>query len=269
MDWSPLQIALIGAIGLSGGLLGGLVGLGGSMVILPALTLAMGTNQHLYQSAALVTNVLVAIAAVLRHRGRGTIRRQIAWPLGVAGCSTAIVGVLVSNLVPPVPLAALFGAFLAYASIAILWATVREAEQTATPPQAPRNRSGAIFVGGCGGFASGLLGIGGGAVMVPMLQRLSGLNVREAVATSSMAMIPMASIGAVAKFLSVPVLAAPDGSALERVDVLALAALLGPPAMLGASLGAAMVYRLPVRVIRATLGVLLLVASFRMLGLVF
>lgn len=267
MDWTATQIVLTASIGLAGGMLGGMVGLGGSMVVLPALTLAYGSNQHLYQSAALFTNVLVAVASVLRHRGRGTIRRDLATTMSVASAGTAVVGVLASNAVPALPLAALFGAFLLFASTSMLRsAFLPEGVRPAAGP--PGASSSSSIVGALGGFASGLLGIGGGAIMVPLLQRWSGLTVREAVATSSLAMIPTAAISAFAKFASIPGLTTPDGEQLLRGDVLALAVLLGPPAMAGASLGASLVYRLPVRAIKTLLGAMLLVAALRMLSLV-
>lgn len=267
MDWTAPEIALLATIGFAGGMLGGMVGLGGSMVVLPALTLSFGSNQHLYQGAALFTNVLVAIASVLRHRGRGTIRRDLTTSMCLASAGTAVAGVLASNAVPALPLAALFGAFLLFASSSMLLSAFR----TEAPAQTGVGRgasSSSSIVGALGGFASGLLGIGGGAVMVPLLQRWTGLSVREAVATSSLAMIPTATIAAVAKLLSVPTLETPGGAPLTRQGVLVLAVLLGPPAMLGASVGAGLVYRLPVRAIKVILGGMLLVAAVRMLRLV-
>ncbi|MFM1823363.1 MAG: hypothetical protein RI967_1629 [Planctomycetota bacterium] len=266
MEWTATQIVLTASIGLAGGMLGGMVGLGGSMVILPALTLASGSNQHLYQSAALFTNVLVAIGSVLKHRGRGTIRRELATAMCVASAGTAVVGVLVSNAVPALPLAALFGCFLLFASASMLRSALPKEVPTAGVHDRTRSSSASI-VGALGGFASGLLGIGGGAVMVPLLQRWSGLTVREAVATSSLAMIPTAAIAAFAKIASIPELTTPDGQPLTRGSVLVLAVLLGPPAMLGASLGASLVYRLPVRVIKTLLAAMLMVAALRMLSL--
>jgi hypothetical protein len=266
MEWTATQIALTASIGLTGGMLGGMVGLGGSMVILPALTLAFGSDQHLYQSAALFTNVLVAIGSVLKHRGRGTIRRDLATTMCIASAGTAVAGVLASNAVPALPLAALFGCFLLIASASML----RSALGTEVSNLRIHNRgpsSSASIAGALGGFASGLLGIGGGAVMVPLLQRWSGLSVREAVATSSLVMIPTATIAALAKFASIPELTTPSGQPLTHGSVLALAVLLGPPAMLGASLGASLVYRLPVRVIKTLLGAMLMVAALRMLSL--
>ncbi len=54
-------------LGLAAGTAGGLVGIGGSLVIIPVLTLLMGKDQHLAQACAMIVNVFVAVPALLRH----------------------------------------------------------------------------------------------------------------------------------------------------------------------------------------------------------
>ncbi len=265
MNSTPLQIASIMAIGLIGGVLGGLLGLGGSVFIIPALTLLLGTNQHLYQAAALVTNVFVAAAASLRHRGRGTIRTDIIPSLLAASTVAALVGVAASNLFEPKPLAAVFGLFLCYASVAEVLSLVTRREDPPPPPVAGQRVLLGACVGMAGGFASGLLGIGGGAVMVPMMRRFGKLPVRQAVATSATAMIAACAIGAVAKNAAVSGLRDPAGDLLSLESSLLLALLLTPTATVGGHIGATLVYRLPINSIRVVLAALLAVAGIRMI----
>jgi len=233
------------AIGLVGGTLGGLLGLGGSVFIIPALTLLLGTNQHLFQAAALITNVFVATAASLRHRGRGTIRTDLIPSVLVASSFAAVAGVALSNLFEPKPLAGIFGAYLCYASAAELLSLARRVKDNPEDPErSPRLMLG-VGVGLAGGFASGFLGIGGGAVMVPMLRRFGRLPIRQAVATSAIAMIVICTIGALAKNA-------------------ALAELRNPAAAVGGHVGATLVYRIPITATRLVLAALLAVAGGRM-----
>jgi uncharacterized protein len=265
MMWSASDMILIAAIGLLGGSLGGLLGLGGSVFIIPALTICFGANQHLYQAAALVANVFVAVAATLRHRGRGTIRRDVV-PIAVAaGSVMAIVGVLISNMIPAKPLMAFFGAFLCYCTFTELVALARR-----TPdhdPNSDRRLPGRLplMIGGVGGFAAGLLGIGGGAIMVPLFRKVARLPVREAVACSAATMIGACVVGALAKNLTVHSLRDPAGEMLATADSLLLAALLSPAAMLGGNAGALLVYRLPLTLTRCVLALLLGFAGVRMI----
>lgn len=265
MTLSPTDAVIVAAIGLVGGTLGGLLGLGGSVFIIPTLTLLFGVNQHLYQASALIANIFVAAAATMRHRGRGTIRPDILPSLAIGSALAALVGVGVSNLMSPLPLAALFGAFLVYASASELLGLGRGTKDNQTPAVGgPRLLLGSS-IGAIGGFASGLLGIGGGAVMVPLLRKFGGLPVRQAVATSAGAMIVACCIGATAKNLSIASLQDASGAPLTLRDSLFLAAVLTPFATIGGSIGASLVYNLPISVIRVVLSILLAFAGARMM----
>jgi len=264
MSPTPLQIALVMAIGLVGGMLGGLLGLGGSVFIIPALTLLLGTNQHLFQAAALITNVFVAAAATLRHRGRGTIRADLIPGILIVSSIAAIAGVALSNLFEPKPLAGLFGAYLCYASLAEIIALARKVKDH---PEEPRTRPHMLvgaLVGLAGGFTSGFLGIGGGAVMVPLLRRFGRLPIRPAVATSATAMIVICAIGATAKNIAIDQLRNPAGELLTLRGSLLLALLLTPAAAVGGHLGATLVYRIPITATRLVLAALLALAGGRM-----
>lgn len=264
MDWTPADMVLIAAIALVGGALGGLLGLGGSVFIIPTLTLCFSANQHLYQAAALIANVFVASAATWRHRGRGTIRRDIVPTMAAAASMAAIFGVLVSNAIPSKPLMALFGAFLCYCALAEFIAVARRKPDVSAGPSQDTPKLLSAAIGAAGGFASGLLGIGGGAIMVPLLRRTARLPLRQAVASSAGAMIVACLIGAIAKNATVGSLQDPSGKPLSLGASLTLAALLSPTAMLGGNLGAALVYRLPTDITRIVLSLLLAFAGIRM-----
>ncbi len=64
-------------LGFLAGTAGGLVGLGGSIVMIPALTLLMHREQHLAQAAAMIVNFFIAVPSVIRHARAGTVPRGI------------------------------------------------------------------------------------------------------------------------------------------------------------------------------------------------
>lgn len=262
----PLQLVTIAGVGLAGGVLGGLLGLGGSVFAIPMLTLLLGPNMHLFQSAALMANVLVATAATLRHRGKGTIRTDLVPAMALAAGCAALLGVLVGNQFKPLWMTGIFGLFLCYVAVLESLSLFRRQPDHSSPPATPANRRLSVVIGLIGGFAAGLLGIGGGAIMVPMLRRLVKLPLRQAVASSAAAMIVACIVGAIAKFATVTDCLDPQGQPLSRDAVLLLAVMLAPSAMLGGSLGAALVYRLPLGFIRAILAGLLVFAGIRMIS---
>jgi uncharacterized membrane protein YfcA len=264
VEWTPIQIALAAAIGLTGGTLGGLLGLGGSVFIIPTITLLLGPNYHLYQASALIANVFVASAATRKHWGRGTIRRDVVPVMAATAAVTALFGVLTSNVIHASWLYITFGTFLCYASTSeVVGLLRRKPDAPELPIEATRWRL-ALATGAIGGFLSGLLGIGGGAIMVPILRKFGKIPLRQAVACSACAMITACLIGAIAKNASLSSLSASGASNASLSDALWLAAVLSPSAMIGGTIGAALVYRLPTTLIRSILSLLLAYVGVRM-----
>lgn len=112
-------------------------------------------------------------------------------------------------------------------------------------------RSRAMITGAVGGFTSGLTGIGGGTVMVPLLTGLLGLTQRRAHATSLVIVI-FAALAAVTQYLG-----------RGQVDW-PLAAALTVGAVLGAQLGARTMQNLPDRGLRLVFAVFLLLVGVRL-----
>ena len=90
MEFDLANIMITGAIGLAGGLLGGLLGIGGSIVVIPLLGFAYGPNQQLYQATAMIMNVVVGASATLKHHLKGAIQLRLVARLIPA----ALVGIL-------------------------------------------------------------------------------------------------------------------------------------------------------------------------------
>ena len=114
-----MDYLILVTIGLVMGLFGGLLGIGGSVIMIPALVLAFGQNQHLYQASAMICNFFVGISAVAVHKKADMLLAGvIKWiiPVSAAGI---IVGVAISNLSVfagrnSYLLARAFGGFLIY-----------------------------------------------------------------------------------------------------------------------------------------------------------
>jgi uncharacterized membrane protein YfcA len=110
----------------------------------------------------------------------------------------------------------------------------------------------AILIGLAAGFASGLLGVGGGIILVPALVGLAGLDQHGAHATSLAAIVPIAAAGAATFAFS------------DDIDVTA-AILLSIGSLVGAQLGARLMMRTSEALLRALFGLLMLVSAIVML----
>ncbi len=110
------------------------------------------------------------------------------------------------------------------------------------------------------GLVGGLLGLGGGILMVPLLQLVCNMRLKNAIATSSAVVCITSIFGATTKVATL----AQRGESAR--DAALYAALMAPTAVLGALLGAKLTHRLPVAAVRTVLTFMLLAAAIRLMG---
>jgi len=88
---------LIAAIG---GLAGGLVGVGGGVLFVPALTIFLGLSQVEGESTSLLMIVIVALVGTIRQRSYGNVELRDALVIGALSPLGVLIGVVVANAVP-------------------------------------------------------------------------------------------------------------------------------------------------------------------------
>lgn len=250
--------------GTCAGCIGGIAGIGGSMVMLPGLSLLLGTSpassHHLYMAAAMSVNMAVAIPAARKHRQAGAVRSDIVRRILPVMAVAIIAGVLLSNLVDGHSLRLGLAAFIAlYCLGTFLALALKRPDHSG---QAERvTTANVLLIAIVAGLLGGLLGIGGGVVMVPALQLLCRLPLRHAIGTSAGVIWLTALIGAALKLAT---LHTHDQSATHA---LLLALLLAPGAIVGARFGASLAHSLPLPIVRAIIATILTIAAARMAGL--
>ncbi|MGE0481648.1 MAG: TSUP family transporter [Phycisphaerae bacterium] len=255
-------------VGALGGLLGGLLGVGGGIIIIPALLLVLHEqfgpgSLHVYKLAALLTSIVVSTPAAIRHlRARAVIPAMVASivPLALFG---SILGVaLAAQFAGPQThvLRRSFGVFMVLTVIANLWHSRRAARGVAAGAQScpvpTRWPLIGTVVGAPSGIVSGLLGVGGGIWAVPAQHLALGIRLPNAVANSS-CMIPFVT-GFAAIVQAIAIARMPD---IRVLDGFWLGALLAPGAALGGWFGAALTHRLPAVTLRMVFFALLVVTG--------
>jgi uncharacterized protein len=199
--------------GLAAGAFGGLLGLGGGILIVPLLTLGFGVSLPAAVGTSLVCVIATSAgaAAVNVQAGRADVRLGMLLAAGtVVG---ALTGGLAAGLLPERLLAGLFALLLAYTAVSmgrgLLDRGRAEAvELPAVDPSAPdgpgapayrgRHLGPAVGASVLAGNVSGLLGVGGGVVIVPLMHLGMGAPLPVATATSNFMMGMTAAAGAYA-----------------------------------------------------------------------
>lgn len=267
------ELVILTVIGLAAGLVGGLLGVGGSIVMIPAMTELLGPDQHLYQAAAMIVNFFVAVPAVYQHRRAGAIDLRTVVRVLPLSLLAVVLGVTLSELhlfagANEAYLRLLFGLFLLSVASADLYRALRRdsrravTEWTGPADTAMRPSIGwgaAAAVAMPVGFVAGLLGVGGGVLAVPMMRKLLKTPIRTAIANSATFIVGISFVGAIAKNLAV--VSNPE----EGYKPLALAAILIPTAIGGSLIGSRLTHKLPLRVVKIAFFVLLLVAALRLI----
>jgi uncharacterized membrane protein YfcA len=258
-----LDLLGIAAIGFGGGALGGLVGIGGSLVMIPALTFVYGRDQQLYQASAMVVNALVAATATRRHAIAGAIKRRVVVRMLPAAIACVLLGVWASNHLDQRWLQLVFGGFMLYVALQETRSMLAGRGSSGVGGSPQDGRLALAGVGGVTGFVSGLLGIGGGGVAVPLLRGMCRLPLREAIAASAAVMLVSAAVGAIVKNVTFPTVDA-DAAGRGLTTSLTLAAILAPTGMVGAWVGASLTHRLNLRTIRLAFIALMVIGGVRM-----
>jgi len=189
------------AFGLFGGMIGGLLGIGGSVGIIPLATIFITPDKQQLQCAAMLCNVAVASTAYRRYLMAGKIEWTFARRIVPAAIIAVLAGVAASTVIDASSFRVMFAAFL-------LVVAVREFRLLAIgsehAPDDARELSPArgAGIGAIMGFLSGLLGIGGGVVGVPLMRAWARIPMKRAVVTSVCTMVPLAMVGATVKSIT-------------------------------------------------------------------
>lgn len=105
-------IALL--IGLVGGTFGGLLGIGGGTLFVPALVLILGEEQHVAQGVSLVVIVPTAISATIANLRRGYVDQRMAALVAPAAVVLALGGAFIAGKLDGPTLSRVFGVVVVY-----------------------------------------------------------------------------------------------------------------------------------------------------------
>ena len=219
---SPRFVMSCIAVGLAAGLLSGLFGVGGGTVIVPMLELLLGFDQKLASGTSLAAIVPTATVGVISYAIHGSVDVVVALILAAGSVVGAQIG---SWLLARLSQNAIRWGFVAFLIVVIVMLFVVVPSRDAEFEFTVLSVIGLIIVGLLTGTMAGLIGVGGGVIVVPVLMFVFGTSDLMAKGTSLLMMIPTAISGTIGN--------------LKRgnVDLLA-AALIGGAACTTTALGA-------------------------------
>jgi uncharacterized membrane protein YfcA len=200
------RIARLLVTGVVTGLAGGLLGVGGGFVMVPALVYLLKTPQREANGTSLAVIVPVAVVGASILGGGHQVDIEVGIALAIGSVGGAVAGARLTQRLSDTALRRAFGVLAVLVGVltigdALLHAIGGTAHLgSALRPSGIALWAIAVLVGITAGVLSGLLGIGGGAVMVPAMTLLMGLSQHVAQGTSLLVIIPTAISGSITHF---------------------------------------------------------------------
>ncbi len=126
LDGAAELAALVGT-GLGVGVLSSIMGIGGGMVLVPALVLLFGFSPHLAEGTSLLVIIPTALTGAWRHTRRGYTQWRTGLLLGGSGLVTGFLGSQAALALPELTLQRLFAVFLTVMAVRLLVRSRRQA----------------------------------------------------------------------------------------------------------------------------------------------
>lgn len=205
------------AIGMPVGLIMGLTGAGGGMLALSALVLLLDWNMQIATPVALLAVTAGAYLGGIDGLRKKQVRFRAAFLMAATGAPMAAAGVYMARMASEKWLLACF-------ALVLVWVAMRLIAQNKQNRLAAHDEADRIVVarlnpatgrfdwtmhtatviasiGGTAGFMTGLLGVGGGFVIVPLLRHYSNISIHAAVSTSLLVIALVGTVGVSAALL--------------------------------------------------------------------
>jgi len=104
-------------LGFITGILAGLLGVGGGVVVVPALMLLFGTSDLIAKGTSLLMMIPTALSGTIANVRRGNVDLLAAALVGVAACTTTALGAWIATLLDPFTANVLFAVFLTFIAV--------------------------------------------------------------------------------------------------------------------------------------------------------
>ncbi|OEH86650.1 hypothetical protein BHU72_10390 [Desulfuribacillus stibiiarsenatis] len=258
------DMLVLAIIGFISGFTGSIAGIGGGIIIVPALIYIFGISSQTAAGTSLAVMVFIAISAVSTFAKQGRIDFRSASQFIIASAPGAVIGAYIGRGFSEQAFSVFFGILMIL--ISVFLSIDQKHTKSMGPPSARRrfrditgkeykyqfNRSFALGVSFCVGLLSSLFGIGGGALMVPAMIMLFSFPPHIATATSMLVILATSVFGSISHFLL---------GNIQWYYVL----LLAPGAYVGGVIGAIIAKRLNSKILFAILRLIIFLVALRMI----
>jgi len=269
MDIFILYYLVAGAFA---GLLAGLFGIGGGMIIVPALIyifkmqgIPQSALTHIGIGTSLATIIVTSISSLLAHNSQGAVNWNVWKRMSPGLISGSLIGAGIASFIQGNSLQAIIGVGAFLVGIKMLFMTnkgIEENDFSKLP-----SPIGQTALGGFIGLISAIFGIGGGTLTVPLLSNY-GLKIQNAVGTSAACGLPIASAGALGflvfgQFIDVDIKETLPNGVFGFIHIYAFVCV-SVASFFIAPIGAKFAHKLPAATLKKSFAILLLIVGIKL-----
>lgn len=252
-------------LGFVVGVSSGLLGIGGGLILVPVLNFILEYlypnnphNMHVSITTSLAVIIFSTLMSAISYYRRGAIDFKLIRLLAPGMVLGSMIGIKLADLMPNELLSKVFGVFtLLFGIYFILKPSPKFKMSLILPPWVYAVIAIAV------GILAGLLGIGGGIVLIPLLI-LAGIPMLQVTATSTACSFPTALAGTIMAMLVGAPMAGLPAYYIGYVNIY-VAVVVGIASLFGAPLGVKLAHQLPVKIVKRLFACLLLIVAWQMI----
>ncbi len=188
---APIRTTTVLLVGLAAGFLAGMFGVGGGILIVPALVLIVKMDQRIAHGTSLAAVLPISVASFITYWANDHVDFRVALCLAIGAIGGAVIGTKLLHVLSHRTLSLAFSGLLIVTAVRLFMPI----DGLARGPLSIAMILALVLVGLFTGILAGLLGVGGGIVMVPAMMLILGLPAVLAKGTSVAVIIPTAIMG--------------------------------------------------------------------------
>ena len=184
---SITTIAFLIIVGFAAGTIGSMMGVGGGIIMVPALTV-LNLPPTQVSSTSLIAVTSTSVSSTIEYSRQRRIEYRLSFELGACAIPGSVLGAILSDYIPEDTFKLYFGILLIFTGLYILY------KNHILTQRAIKKRSvillSVVFTAAfCAGIISSLFGVGGGIIFVPAMVIVLGLTMHRAAATSQLTLL--------------------------------------------------------------------------------
>src|ERR671939_1823800 len=173
-----VTLGFLTAVGLAAGTLGSMLGVGGGVIMVPAL-ICLNVRPIASASTSLVAVASTSVSSTIEYSRQKKIDYRLGLEMSACAIPGAVLGAILSSYLPEESFKVYFGILLIFTGLYILYRNLILTRQAVKKPSIGL-RAAVFSAAFCSGIISSLFGVGGGIIFVPAMLLLLALTMQRA-----------------------------------------------------------------------------------------